>query len=55
MSSGPSVSLDNSSDPCLEESTVCMCVCVCVCVHYFHLPEEGVKYSETGREMEEIF
>ena len=32
VSSGPSVSLDNSGDPYLEESTVCVCVCVCVCV-----------------------
>ena len=33
MSSGPSVSLDNSGDPYLEESTVlCVCVHVCVCV-----------------------
>ena len=24
-----------------------------ICI-YFHLPEEGVKYSETGREKEEI-
>ena len=39
MSSGPSVTLDNSSDPYPEESTVCVCVhvwecvraCVCVC------------------------
>ena len=32
VSSGPSVSLDNSGDPYLEESTVCVYVCVCVCV-----------------------
>ena len=32
VSSGPSVSLDNSGDPYLEESTVCVCVCVHVCV-----------------------
>ena len=38
MSSGPSVSLGNSSDSYLEESTVCVCVfvcvfvCVCMCV-----------------------
>ena len=32
MSSGPSVSLDNSGDPYLEESTVCVCGCTCVYV-----------------------
>ena len=30
MSSGPSVSLDNSGDPYPEESTACVCVCACV-------------------------
>ena len=27
----------------------------CIDFTYFHLPEEGVKYSETGRNTEEIF